>query len=132
MSRLVIGLGFRDEASAQSIGEVLDVVVAYAAWPGVAAAIAVPVDKAAHPGLRAAAQAAQLPIETVAAGAMAAADARLTTRSEQVRKHRGVGSVCEAAALAAAGAGARLVVARIVSADRHATAAAAFIGDPAP
>jgi cobalt-precorrin 5A hydrolase len=132
MSRLVIGLGFRDEASAQSIGEVLGVVVAYAAWPGVAAAIAVPVDKAAHPGLRAAAQAAQLPIETVAASAMAAADTRLTTRSEQVKKHRGVGSVCEAAALAAAGAGARLVVARIVSADRHATAAAAFIGDPAP
>jgi cobalt-precorrin 5A hydrolase len=132
MSRLVIGLGFRDEASAQSIGEVLGMVVAHAAWPGVAGAIAVPEDKAAHPGLRAAAQAAHLPIETVEAGAMAAADARLTTRSEQVKKHRSVGSVCEAAALAAAGAGARLVVSRIVSADRHATAAAAFIEDRAP
>ncbi len=60
------------------------------------------------------------------------ADARVTTRSEQVKKHRGVGSVCEAAALAAAGAGARLVVTRIVSADRHATAAAAFLEDIAP
>jgi cobalt-precorrin 5A hydrolase len=49
-----------------------------------------------------------------------------------VKKHRGVGSVCEAAALAAAGAGARLVVTRIVSADRHATAAAAFLEDIAP
>jgi len=132
MRRLVIGLGFRDEASAQSIGEVLISVAAHAAMPGVASAIAVSEDKAAHPGLRAAAQAAHLPIEAVAAAAMRAADARVATRSEQVKKHRGVGSVCEAAALAAAGAGARLVVTRIVSADRHATAAAAIIEDPAP
>jgi cobalt-precorrin 5A hydrolase len=132
MRRLVIGLGFRDEASAQSIGEVLTSVAAHATLPGVASAIAVSEDKAVHPGLRAAAQAAHLPIEAVAAAAMRAADARVATRSEQVKKHRGVGSVCEAAALAAAGAGARLVVTRIVSADRYATAAAAIIEDPAP
>ena len=132
MSRLVIGLGFRDDASAQSIAEVLDMAAGRAALPGVARAIAVSDDKAAHPGLRAAAHAAQLPIEAVAAAAMHEADARVTTRSEQVKKHRGVGSVCEAAALAAAGAGARLIVTRIVSADRHATAAAAIIEDIAP
>jgi cobalt-precorrin 5A hydrolase len=132
MSRLVIGVGFRDEASAQSIGEVLAGVAAHAALPGVASVIAVPEDKAAHPGLLAAARTAQLAIEAVAAGAMRVADACVTTRSEQVKKHRGVGSVCEAAALAAAGAGARLVVTRIVSADRRATAAAAFIEDFAP
>jgi cobalt-precorrin 5A hydrolase len=130
MSRLVIGVGFREEASAQSIGEVLAGVAA--ALPGAASAIAVPEDKVAHPGLRVAAHAAQLPIETVAAAAMGAANARVATRSEQVTKHRGVGSVCEAAALAAAGAGARLVVTRIVSADSHATAAAALIEDNAP
>ncbi|MGB7542313.1 MAG: cobalamin biosynthesis protein, partial [Burkholderiales bacterium] len=65
MRRLVIGLGFRDEASAQSIGEVITGVAAHAALPGVASAIAVSEDKAAHPGLRAAAQAARLPIEEV-------------------------------------------------------------------
>jgi cobalt-precorrin 5A hydrolase len=130
MSRLVIGLGFRDEADAQSIGEVL--AVAHAAMPGRTTVLAVPEDKAAHPGLRAAAHAAQLPIETVAANAMRAADAHVATRSAQVKKHRGVGSVCEAAALAAAGAGARLVVRRIVSADRHATAAAAITEDFVP
>jgi cobalt-precorrin 5A hydrolase len=129
MNRLVIGLGFRDEADAQSIGEVL--AAAHAAMPGRTTVLAVPEDKAAHPGLRAAAHAARLPIEAVAANAMRAADARGATRSAQVTKHRGVGSVCEAAALAAAGAGARLVVSRIVSADRHATAAAA-IKDIAP
>jgi cobalt-precorrin 5A hydrolase len=132
MSRLVIGLGFRDEASAQSIAELLANVAAHAALPGVASVIAVLEDKAAHPGLVTAAQIADLPIETVAAEAMRQADARVATRSERVEKHRGVGSVCEATALAAAGEGARLVVTRMVSADCHATAAAAITGDPAP
>jgi cobalt-precorrin 5A hydrolase len=132
MSRLVIGLGFRDEANARSIGEVLAAAAALAAMPGRATVLAVPEDKVAHPGLRAAAHAAHLPLEAVTASAMRAADARVATRSEQVKKHRGVGSVCEAAALAAAGAGARLIVTRILSADRHATAAAALMEDPTP
>jgi cobalt-precorrin 5A hydrolase len=132
MNRLVIGLGFRDEASAQSIGEVVADVAAHAAMPGVAAVLAVTEDKAAHPSLVAAAQASHLQIEPVAADAMRQADARVATRSERIEKHRGVGSVCEAAALAAAGFGARLVVTRMVSADRHATAAAAMTEDTAP
>jgi cobalt-precorrin 5A hydrolase len=132
MNRLVIGLGFRDEAGAQSIGEVLAAAAAHAAMPGRASVIAVPEDKVAHPGLRLAAQTAHLPIEAVASDALRAADTHVATRSAQVTKHRGVGSVCEAAALAAAGPGARLVVSRIVSADRHATAAAAIMEDVAP
>jgi cobalt-precorrin 5A hydrolase len=102
-------------------------VAAHAAMPGLASVLAVLEDKAAHPGLVAAAQATHLQIQAVAADAVRQADARVATRSERVEKHRGVGSVCEAAALAAAGPGARLVVTRIMSADRHATAAAAAI-----
>lgn len=132
MSRLVIGLGFRDQASARSIGEVLADVAARAAHPGVATVLAVIEDKATHPGLLAAVQATHFAIETVAAEALRAADARVTTRSERVLRQRGVGSVCEAAALAAAGAGARLVVTRRVSADRNATAAAALSEELAP
>jgi cobalt-precorrin 5A hydrolase len=132
MRRLIIGLGFRDEASAQSIGEVVATVAAHSAMPGVAAVLAVLEDKAAHPGLVAAARATHLRIETVAADAMRQVDAQVATHSERVEKHRGVGSVCEATALAAAGEGARLVVTRMVSADRHATAAAAIIEDTAP
>jgi cobalt-precorrin 5A hydrolase len=60
------------------------------------------------------------------------ADLRIATRSERVIRQRGVGSVCEATALAAAGPNARLVVTRIVSADHTATAAAAVIEDSAP
>jgi cobalt-precorrin 5A hydrolase len=125
MSRLVIGLGFRDQASAQSIGEVLARAVAKASMPDAATVLAVVDDKAAHPALLAAVRAAQLPIETVTADAMRQADARIATRSERVIRQRGVGSVCEATALAAAGVSARVVVTRLVSADRTATAAAA-------
>jgi cobalt-precorrin 5A hydrolase len=132
MSRLVIGLGFRDQATAQSIGEVLADVAARAAHPGLATVLAVIEDKAAHPGLLAAVQATPFPIETVTAEALRAVDLRVTTRSERVFKQRGVGSVCEAAALAAAGAGARLVVTRHVSTDRTATAAAAITKGTVP
>ncbi len=129
MSRCVIGLGFRDRATAQSIGEVLADVVAKAAMPDVATVLAVVEDKATYPALLAAAQAAHLSIKTVAAETLRAADARVTTRSERVLKQRGVGSVCEAAALAVAGTNARLVVTRQVSADRNATAAVALSED---
>jgi cobalt-precorrin 5A hydrolase len=131
-NRLVIGLGFRDQASAQSIAEVLADVVARAAMPDVTTALAVMEDKAAHPGLLAAVQATHFTIETVAAEALREADARVATRSARVFGQRGVGSVCEAAALAAAGAGARLVVTRHVSSDRNATAAAALSEELAP
>ena len=132
MSRLVIGLGFREQASAQSIGEVLSHVVAQAAMPDAATILAVVDDKASHPALLAAVQGSQFPLEIVATDAMRRADARITTRSERVASKRGVGSVCEATALAAAGASARLVVARMVSADHTATAAAATIKEVAP
>ncbi len=132
MSRLVIGLGFRDTASAQSIGEVLASAVRQAAMPDVTTVLAVVKDKAAHPGLLSAVRASHYPIETVTADAMREADRRIITRSERVIRQRGVGSVCEATALAAAGDRARLVVTRVVSADRTATAAAAITEDIAP
>lgn len=126
MSRLVIGIGFRDEATAQSIGEVLTTVVARAARPAAETVLAVPEDRAAHPALCEAAKAGYLSIQTASADAMREADARVITQSEQAKTHRNVGSVCEAAALAVAGNEAHLIVTRIVSADRHATAAAAI------
>jgi cobalt-precorrin 5A hydrolase len=131
-TQLVIGLGFRDQASAQSIREVLASVAAKAAMPDVATELAVVEDKVTHPGLLVAAQATRLSIKSITAETLRAADARVTTRSELVLRQRGVGSVCEAAALAAAGAGARLVVTRQVSTDRNATAAAALSEDVAP
>ncbi len=130
MSRLVVGIGFRENASAQSIGEALAAAVEQAG--SAASMIAVPEDKAGHPALCAAALLAGLPIKKVSIYAMRRADPRVPTRSGAVLQRRGVGSVCEAAALAAAGAGARLIVPRLLSADRHAAAAAAFIEDSTP
>jgi cobalt-precorrin 5A hydrolase len=132
MSRLVIGLGFREQATAQSISEVLSRVAAQAAMPDADKMLAIVDDKAAHPALLAAVQASRLPLEIVTADAMRRADARIATRSERVIGQRGVGSVCEATALAAAGVSARLVVTRMVSADRTATAAAAITGGAVP
>jgi cobalt-precorrin 5A hydrolase len=132
MSRLVIGLGFREQATAQSIGEVLANAIAKAAMPGATTVLAVVEDKAAHPSLLAAVRASRYPIETVTAEAMRGADVRITTRSGRVIRQRGVGCVCEATALAAAGISARLVVARLVSADRTVTAAAAMMEETAP
>ena len=126
MSRLVIGLGFRNEASMQAIGEVLTAVAAYAARPDAKTVLAVPEDKATHPALCAAAKAEHLSVKAVSADAMRDADARVITRSGQAKIHRNVGSVCEAAALAVAGTDARLIITRVVSADRTATAAAAI------
>lgn len=126
MSRLVIGVGFRNDASARSIGEVLAEVAACAARPDAETVLAVPEDKATHPALRAAAKAELLSVKAASADAMREADTRVITRSEQAKAHRNVGSVCEAAALAVAGADARLIVTRVVSADRNATAAAAI------
>lgn len=126
MNRLVIGLGFRDEVSAQSIGEALTAVAARAARPDAETVLAVPEDKAAHPALCAVAKAGCLSIRTASADAMREVDARVITRSEQAETRRNVGSVCEAAALAVAGTDACLIVTRVVSADRRATAAAAI------
>jgi len=132
MNRLVIGLGFREQATAQSIGEVLSRAVAQAAMPDAATVLAVVADKAAHSALLAAVRVSQFALETVTTDAMRQADARIATRSERVIRQRGVGSVCEAAALAAAGVSSRLVVTRLVSADRTATAAAAVTEGATP
>ncbi len=47
------------------------------------------------------------------------------TQSDLSLTHRGVGSVAEAVALAAAGPSARIIVARVISSDRMATCAIA-------
>ncbi len=125
-SGCVVGVGFREKAPAASIIEAVRAVV-LAAGEG-ARMLAVPADKAQ--ALREAALELGLAIEPISPEALRAADAGVATRSAVVAGYRGVGSVCEAAALAGAGlagagADAHLLVPRIVSADGMATAAAA-------
>ncbi|MBI5131315.1 MAG: cobalamin biosynthesis protein [Rhodopseudomonas palustris] len=125
MTRVVIGLGFRAAASQASIAEVI-AAARNAAAPAQATALAVPADKATHPPLIAAATAAALPCRAVSDAELRQAAGRVETNSPRVARARGVGSVCEAAALAAAGPAARLAVPRLISNDRQATAAVAI------
>jgi len=125
MTRVVIGLGFRAAASQTSIAEVI-AAARDAAAPARPTMLAVPDDKATHPPLIAAATAVALPCRAVGAAELRQAASRVETNSPRVARARGVGSVCEAAALAAAGPAGRLTVPRLISKDRQATAAVAI------
>ena len=115
----VAGLGFRSSASVASLREALN---AAGGAQGLAA-VATVSDKADAAALRALAQELGLPIRGIPAATLAKMETM--TQSEQIADRFGTGSVAEAAALAAAGRGARLTSARRISQDRMATAAIA-------
>ena len=114
---IVAGFGFRTGVGEAALAEVL----AQACGERRVAALAAPQDKA--PALAVLAGQLGLPVIAVEAAAMAGVET--PTRSARVQAARGVGSVAEAAALAAAGPGARIIVGRVISADRQATCALA-------
>ncbi|WP_050421873.1 cobalamin biosynthesis protein [Bradyrhizobium tropiciagri] len=115
----VAGLGFTSKASVASLREALN---AAGGSEGLAA-VATVSDKADAVALKALAQELGLPIRGIPAEMLA--EIETMTQSEQIAVRFGTGSVAEAAALAAAGRGARLTSARRVSQDRMATAAIA-------
>ena len=115
----VAGLGFRREAGVASLREALDA----AGGPEGLAALATLSDKADAAALRALAQELGLSIRRIPAEALT--EIETVTQSELIRAEFGTGSVAEAAAIAAAGRGARLISVRAVSQDRMATAAIA-------
>jgi cobalt-precorrin 5A hydrolase len=75
--------------------------------------IATSAAKGGEPGIALAASAIGVPLVLIPQGDLAAAGMRATTRSERVVAVAGVPSVAEAAALAAGGPDARLIVPRI-------------------
>lgn len=118
---MIAGFGFRASATEASLRDAL----ARAGGAGrPLAALAAPADKAAAPCLRALAAALATPVRAVAAADLRAAPT--ASASPRVMALRGTGSVAEAAALSAAGQGARLAGPRSVSADRLATCALAL------
>lgn len=131
---IVAGFGYRTGATIESLRGAL-LATGYAAdapmppndepMPPVAA-LAAPADKC--PLIAPIARALGVPLMAVAADALAVADT--PTRSPASLAARAVGSVAEAAALVAAGAGARLVVPRRISPDRMATCAIAEGANP--
>ena len=113
----VAGLGFRAGATVESLRAVLEAVEARG---GVADALATLPGRAGDPSLRALAVARGLAIHAVAVDGVVT-----PTQSARIMALHGTGSVAEAAALAGAGAGARLTVERINAADGMATCAMA-------
>jgi cobalt-precorrin 5A hydrolase len=114
----VAGLGFRREVTLASLREAL-----VAAGAEGLAAVATVSDKSQTAALQLLAQEFNLPIKAIPAAVLAGIET--TTQSEFVQAKFETGSIAEAAALAAAGARARLVSIRTVSQDRMATAAIA-------
>jgi len=125
---IVAGIGCRAGATAQEI----DAAIAAALSNGGLAKdalnlIATSSAKAVEQGIAAAASARGLRLMFVEQAALEAASGRAVTKSERVQNLMGVPSVAECAALAAAGAAARLVVPRV--AVGPATCALAIAGD---
>lgn len=116
---IVAGFGFRATATEASLRSALE----RAAQGRPVHALAAPEDKCAAPALAALARAAALPVIPVADVALRTAPT--PTQSAFSRAQRGVGSVAEAAALVAAGGGARIISERRISGDRLATCALA-------
>lgn len=119
---MIAGIGFRRDAGVASVLDAL-----HRAGAADLRRIALPRVKLDHPAAR----------DLAAAGydlvAVSAADmARQPTRTDSAasRKTHSTGSVAEACARAAAGPGARLRGARVISGDRMATAAVAATGEP--
>lgn len=113
----VAGIGFRHGAPLESLRGVLK---AAEALGGPAEALASLPEKAADARLQSLAAERGLPLYPVAV-------AGLTTPTQSPRVHalHATGSVAEAAALAAAGPGAKITVARITASDGMATCAMA-------
>ncbi|SFH70881.1 cobalamin biosynthesis protein [Bradyrhizobium sp. Gha] len=115
----VAGLGFRQGVTLGSLREAL---MAAGGHEGLTA-VATVSEKADAEALRLLALECGVPIKAVPADILARIDT--PTQSELVAEKFGTGSVAEAAALAAAGPGARLIGTRAISQDRTATAAIA-------
>ena len=113
----VAGLGFRGAATFESLNDALE------RAGGSVDALATAEVKAGQPAVRILAKALRLPLLSISRARLA--EEETLTHSPIVAARFGTGSVAEAAALAAAGPGARLIGPRVISADGLATAAIA-------
>ena len=119
---IVAGFGLRKNATQASLLSALE----KAAAAHVVNAFATPADKADAPCLVALAESRHIPLRAVPLAELHNQQTITQTATSQL--YRGMGSVAEAAALAAAGPGAQLLSARHVSNDQKATCAVAIRG----
>lgn len=115
---IVAGLGFRKDAGIDSLRDALA-----RAGGQAAQALATAADKAEASAIRALAAETSLPLYAIPLNVLR--NQPTLTQSARVLARYGTGSLAEAAALAAAGPGARLLGPRVTSQDGKATAALA-------
>lgn len=118
----VAGFGFRQGATQMALADALEKARAIAGETPIAA-LATHVSKSEHPAIQALASKFALPVLSLDERALSGVQTK--TQSKRVAALFGTGSIAEAAALAAAGAGARLVCPRVISSDGMAVAAIA-------
>jgi cobalt-precorrin 5A hydrolase len=112
---IIAGIGCRKGVSAAAIaGAILAALARAGLGRRALGMIAVPEAKANEPGIAAAASELGVPLVLVSSARLAANAARTRTRSKRVAALVGVPCVCEAAALAAGGQEARLLLPRLV------------------
>jgi cobalt-precorrin 5A hydrolase len=112
---IIAGIGCRKGTPAAEIETAVSAALAQAGLDRAAIGmIATSAAKEDEPGIARAAAALGVPLAVVPDGDLAAAGGRVATRSQRVLALAGVHSVAEAAALAAGGTAARLIVPRIV------------------
>lgn len=112
--RVVAGIGCRKGAPVEQVAAALDQALgAHRLGPPDVAALATGGAKSREPAIHALAQARNWPLRIVADDELRAVADRCLTRSAQSMKHAALPSLSEAAALAAAGPGARLLGPRI-------------------
>jgi cobalt-precorrin 5A hydrolase len=111
---MVAGVGCRRGTSAAAIETVIAAALARAGMArGTLDALATPAGKRDEAGIVAAAAALGVPLVLIAQNDLVNAGSRVTTRSSRVATLMGVPCVAEAAALAAGGPAARLLLTRI-------------------
>ncbi len=115
---IVAGLGFRKDAGIDSLRDALARIGGHAAQ-----ALATAADKADAAVIQALAAERNLPLHAISLENLR--NQLTLTQSARVQARYNTGSLAEAAALAAAGPGARLLGARVTSQDGMATAALA-------
>jgi cobalt-precorrin 5A hydrolase len=112
---IIAGIGCRKGTPAAEIETAVSTALARARLDrGAIGMIATSSAKEGEPGIAGAAAALGVPLTLVATAELATAGERVATRSQRVLALAGVPSVAEAAALAAGGAAARLIVPRVV------------------
>ncbi len=127
-SVIIAGVGLRPGTSEADILACLDLTLAQAGLAQAPIRLATLASRFGEPGLSAAARSRNVELVAIPDAALAGFEAACATRSTRIAGLYGVGSVAEAAALAAAGPGAVLVQPRI--ATTRVTCALACCAEP--